>query len=66
MKKQYLTWNREAVNDENIVKDLNLLSENKLNANLADMKLSETRDILSKNKKNKKINPKKNKPMKNQ
>jgi hypothetical protein len=66
MKKQYLTWNREAVNDENIVKDLNQLSDNKLNANLADMKLSETRDILSKNKKTKKIIPKRSKPMKNQ
>lgn len=55
MKKQYLTYNREAVNDENILKDLAELSNNRINVGMADMKLSETRDILSKNKKGKKI-----------
>ena len=71
MKKQYLTWNREAVNDVNILKDLSELSKGKINIGVSDMKLSETRDILSKNKKtNKKIIITKknnnNKPLKNQ
>lgn len=55
MKKQYLTYNREAVNDENILKDLSQLSKGKINVEVSDLKLSETRDILSKNKKSKKI-----------
>ena len=65
MKKQYLTWNREAVTDSSILKDLSELSEGKININAQDMKLSETRDILLKNKKNKKIISKKNKPHQN-
>ncbi len=55
MKKQYLTWNREAVNDINILKDLSELSRGAINIEVSDLRLSETRDILSKNKKNKKI-----------
>jgi hypothetical protein len=62
MKKQYLTWNREAVNDSNILKDLSELSKGMINISAQDMKLSETRDILLKTKKNKKIITKKNKP----
>jgi hypothetical protein len=71
MKKLYLTWNREAVNDVNILKDLSELSKGKINIVASDLKLSETRDILSKNKKTTKkiiINKKNNinKPLKNQ
>lgn len=67
MKKQYLSWNREAVNDENILKNLSELSGGLINLNTQDLRLSETRDILSKNKKNKKvIIAKKNKPLMNQ
>jgi hypothetical protein len=67
MKKQYLSWNREAVNDENILKNLSELSGGLINMNTQDLRLSETRDILSKNKKNKKvIITKKNKPLTNQ
>ena len=56
MKKQYLTWNREAVNDVNILKDLSELSNGKIVLNPNELRLSETRDILSKNiNKNKKI-----------
>lgn len=51
LKKFYLTWNREAVSDEAILKDLAELSKGKINVNLEDLKLSETRDILNKNKK---------------
>jgi hypothetical protein len=65
MKKQYLTWNREAVNDSNIFKDLSELSNKLINISAQDMKLSETRDILLKTKKNKKIITKKNKPQQN-
>ncbi len=65
MKKQYLTWNREAVNDSNILKDLSELSKGLINISAQDMKLSETRDILLKTKKNKKIITKKNKSQQN-
>ncbi len=50
MKKCYLTWNREVVNDELIFEDLNKLSGGTLKVP-EDLKLSESRDILSKNKK---------------
>jgi hypothetical protein len=49
MKKSYLTWNREVVNDEEIFKDLKELSGSKLTVN-KDLKLNDSRDILSKNK----------------
>ena len=55
MKKQYLTYNREAVNDVNILKDLSELSKGLINVEVSELKLSETRDILNKNKKVKKI-----------
>jgi len=50
MKKCYLTWNREVVNDELIFEDLKKLSGGALVVS-EDLKLSESRDILSKNKK---------------
>lgn len=49
MKKSYLTWNREVVNDGEIFKDLRELSGGKVNIG-EDLKLSDSRDILSKNK----------------
>lgn len=51
MKKSYLTWNREVVNDEQIFFDLKELSGGRINVQAEDLKLSETRDILSKNRK---------------
>jgi hypothetical protein len=49
MKKSYLTWNREVVTDGEIFKDLKLLSEGKIN--ITDgIKLNDTKEILSKNK----------------
>jgi len=51
MKKSYLTWNREVVNDEQIFLDLKELSGGRINVQVEDLKLSETRDILSKNRK---------------
>lgn len=64
MKKQYLTWNREAVNDVNILKDLTELSKGKIVVEVNEVRLSDTREILSKNIKksiNKKIIIKKDK-----
>lgn len=49
MKKSYLTWNREVVNDGEIFKDLRELSGGKININ-EDLKLNDSREILSKNK----------------
>jgi hypothetical protein len=50
MKKCYLTWNRETVNDEIIFNDLRELSGGAIVVDNG-LKLSETRDILAKNKK---------------
>jgi hypothetical protein len=49
MKKSYLTWNREVVNDGEIFKDLRELSGGKINIG-ENIKLNDSRDILSKNK----------------
>ena len=56
MKKCYLTWNREVVEDEVIFEDLKTLSRGRIVVDKS-MKLSETRDILYKAKKRR--NPKK-------
>ena len=50
MKKCYLTWNREVVTDELIFEDLKKLSGGALSVS-PDLRLSESRDILQKNKK---------------
>jgi len=55
MKKSYLTWNREAVSDEEIFHDMQVLADNKLSVS-EDLKLSETKDILAKNSYRKKTN----------
>jgi hypothetical protein len=52
MKKSYLTWNREAVSDEEILIDLKTLSRGRLEVS-KDMKLSETQEILAKSRKKK-------------
>jgi len=51
MKKSYLTWNREVVNDEQIFLDLKELSDEKISVKADTLKLSETRDILNTNRK---------------
>jgi hypothetical protein len=53
MKKSYLTWNREAVDDREIFEDLVTLSGNKLELS-PDLTLPETREILAKNVRKKK------------
>lgn len=50
MKKCYLTWNKEAVSDEQIFKDLGIISEGKISLKSEETTLTETRDILAKNK----------------
>lgn len=52
MKKSYLTWNREAVSDEEIFGDLKTLSGGVLDLG-GELKLPETKDILAKNRKKK-------------
>ena len=57
LKKSYLSWNRESVDDEQIFEHLKTLSRDDLR--LADeLKLSTTNEILSRNKKKKVVNPK--------
>lgn len=50
MKKSYLTWNKEAVTDEQIFKDLKVLSGDKIDLDTEETTLTETKDILAKNK----------------
>lgn len=52
MKKSYLTWNRESVDDDLIFSDLKLLSKGQLQAS-SDFKLEQTNDILALNVKKK-------------
>jgi hypothetical protein len=52
MKKSYLNWNRESVNDELIYKHLEELSAGKLEL-ADDVKLNETNEILARNRKKK-------------
>jgi hypothetical protein len=52
MKKSYLTWNREAVSDEEILTDLKTLSGGKLEIS-EELKLPETKEILAKGRKKK-------------
>jgi hypothetical protein len=49
MKKSYLTWNREVVSDTEIFKDLKELSRGKFDVG-EEVKLNDSREILSKNK----------------
>lgn len=45
MKKCYLTWNKDAVDDDKIYEDLSVLSEGKIQRN--DIELTETREIMN-------------------
>lgn len=49
MKKSFLTWNKESVDDRKIFKDLDELSEGKIILNEEEYKLTESRDILARN-----------------
>lgn len=52
LKKSYLTWNRDSVNDELIEDHLSLLSDNKLKL-AKDFRLNNTNEILARNRKKK-------------
>jgi hypothetical protein len=52
MKKSFLTWNKEVVDDQKIFKDLELLSKGQIVLNEDLHKLTESKDILSKKNKN--------------
>jgi hypothetical protein len=49
MKRAFLTWNKESVDDRKIFKDLDELSQGKIVLNEEEYKLTESRDILAKN-----------------
>ncbi|MGD0710150.1 MAG: DUF4290 domain-containing protein [Bacteroidales bacterium] len=57
LKKSYLNWNRDSVTDEVIADHLDLMSQGKLKLG-ADVRLSDTRNILASNKR--RITPKQN------
>lgn len=50
MKKSYLTWNKDSVSDELIFKDLKELSGGKLTLSTENTTLTDTKNILAKNK----------------
>lgn len=52
MKKSFLTWNKETVDDSKIFKDLQELSEGKIVLKEEEYKLTESRDILARNNNN--------------
>ncbi len=52
MKKSFLTWNKEVVDDRKIFKDLEYLSEGNIVLDEDSHKLTESRDILMKKNKN--------------
>ena len=53
MKKSFLVWNKDAVEDSKIWKDLQELSDNKIKVD-PELKLTETKNILGKSNKKKK------------
>lgn len=54
LKKSYLTWNKDSVTDEHILKDLEELSNGELKLN-KDIKLHNTSDILAANQRRKSV-----------
>ncbi len=58
MKKSYLMWNKQSVNDSTIFTDLEKISDGKIIVD-KNMKLKETRDILSRTKPKKRVLPRK-------
>jgi hypothetical protein len=58
MKKSFLTWNKESVDDRKIFKDLDELSEGAIVWNEESHKLTESRDILARNNNNNSNNKK--------
>ncbi|MCC8153929.1 MAG: DUF4290 domain-containing protein [Tannerellaceae bacterium] len=61
MKKSFLTWNKESVDDRKIFKDLDELSRGAIVLNEEEYKLTESRDILARNNTNNNSNNNNNK-----
>ena len=55
MKKCYLAWNKDAVDDEKIYQDLEIMSKGRIKRN--DLDLTETRDILFRSRKKQNTGP---------
>ncbi|MGM0531318.1 MAG: DUF4290 domain-containing protein [Bacteroidota bacterium] len=51
MKKNYITWNKDSVSDEQIFKDIEQLSGGKIKVDREKVKLTDAKDIVSKLKK---------------
>ncbi len=51
MKKLFLSWNKDVVNDEKIFDDLRLLSKGQLDYNSSDFKLLDTKAVVKQKKK---------------
>ena len=60
MKKSYLAWNKDAVEDKKIFMDLAVLSEGKIKVD-EKLQLTETKNLLNKQKKKKNTQNKSNK-----
>ena len=56
MKKSFLTWNKEGVEDDKILKDLREYSHGKINLDPETYKLKDAKEFLQKNNMNKKNN----------
>ena len=56
MKKSFLTWNKEGVEDDKILKDLREYSHGKINLDPETYKLKDAKEFLQKNNTNKKNN----------
>ena len=54
MKKSFLTWNKETVDDKKIFKDLDELSDGKIILDEEVHKLLESKELLARNNNNKK------------
>lgn len=65
MKKSYLTWNKESVDNSKIFKDMDELSEGQIILDEENHKLTESRDILARNNPNPGNNKKNNYSRKN-
>jgi hypothetical protein len=58
MKKSYVSWNKDGVEDDKILQDLNELSKGKLNFTSEDMKLVEVKIATPQKQKKKKYKKK--------
>lgn len=60
MKKNYLTWNKDSVSDEQIFHDIQELSDGKITVDRENVKLTDAKDILNKLKKKRPVKKVKN------